>query len=69
MRLTQELLQDRNVAVYLGDGVYAVVHDGLLWLVTSNGIEITNEIALEPPVLGAFLETLQRSAVRLARTQ
>ncbi len=39
---------------YIGDGVY-VGHDGYqFWLFTSNGIEETNWIALEPSVVKAF---------------
>lgn len=35
---------------YLGDGVYAVVADGMLTLTTENGIHATNTVHLEPEV-------------------
>ena len=39
---------------YLGDGLY-VYHDGYhVWLYTSDGVEETNSVALEPAVLDAF---------------
>ena len=41
---------------YLGDGVYASFDGFQMWLETSNGIEITNSIALEPFVWQALLE-------------
>jgi hypothetical protein len=51
--------QSKN-ATYLGDGLYAD-HDGFqIRLYASNGIETTNEVFLEPPVLGAFLKYLER---------
>ena len=37
--------------MYLGDAVYASFDGYHIWLKTSNGIETTNEIALEPGVL------------------
>jgi len=40
---------------YLGDGAY-VEYDGFqVRLYTSNGIEVTNEVYLEPAVLSHFL--------------
>lgn len=39
---------------YLGDAVYADFDGYHIWLRTSNGISITNEIGLEPTVLEAF---------------
>lgn len=39
---------------YLGDGVY-VVHDGFgIWMTAENGMEATDAIYLEPPVLKAL---------------
>jgi len=41
---------------YLGDGVY-VGYDGYhVWLYTDTGIAVTNQIALEPPVLRNLAE-------------
>jgi hypothetical protein len=49
---------------YLGDGAY-VHHDGFsIWLTTSNGIETTNEICLEPEVLAAFLAYVERHTMK-----
>lgn len=35
---------------YLGDGVYAHFDGYQIWLTTTNGIHMTNSIALEPVV-------------------
>lgn len=40
---------------YLGDAVYASFDGYQIWLHTSNGISITNNIALEPAVFEALL--------------
>jgi hypothetical protein len=45
---------------YLGDGVYVSFDGWNAWLTTENGIETTNEICLEPEVLGALLEYVER---------
>lgn len=42
-------------AVYLGDAVYASYDGYQIWLHTTNGLSITNRIALEPPVWQALL--------------
>lgn len=45
---------------YLGDGVY-VGHDGYhIWIYTSNGIAVTNEVALDNHVLDAFKRWLKQ---------
>lgn len=51
--------------MYLGDAVYASFDGYHIWLKTSNGISITNEIALEPGVLNLldmFRKQLQEQA-------
>lgn len=46
---------------YLGDGVYVCVDDyGAVVLTTENGIEATNRIVLEPEVIQAFTQWLER---------
>ncbi len=50
---------------YLGDAVYARFDGYHVWLTTENGIAVTNEIALEPPVL----EALNKYVARLKETQ
>jgi hypothetical protein len=40
-----------TTAQYLGDGCYAEWEHGLLKLTTSNGIETTNTVYLEPEVI------------------
>lgn len=56
-----ELTQLDN-ALYIGDGVY-VGSDGLhVWLCTSNGLAVTNEVALDPHVLASFRKWLERHA-------
>jgi hypothetical protein len=41
---------------YLGDGVYVQWSMESLLLTTENGIEVTNQISLEPEVYAALLE-------------
>jgi hypothetical protein len=46
---------------YLGDGLYAR-HDGYqFWLSAEDGIRVTNEVALEPDVLHAFVKFIERT--------
>lgn len=50
----------RSHKEYLGDGAY-VEFDGFgVILTTSDGVRTTNEIFLEPEVLGNFEEWMQR---------
>jgi hypothetical protein len=44
---------------YLGDGAYAEWDGHDMTLTTSNGIEDTNTVVLEPGVLGMFLRFVQ----------
>ncbi len=49
----------RNLATnptveYLGDGVYATFDGYQIWLHVSNGLRITNQVALEPTVFDAL---------------
>lgn len=47
---------------YLGDGVY-VGHDGYqIWLWTSDGITVSNTIALDPTVYEALVRYAARTA-------
>ena len=51
---------------YLGDAVYVSFDGYQVWLSTTNGIGITNSIALEPPVymhLLDYVENLKKSGV------
>lgn len=43
---------------YLGDGLYAKFEGPALVLYTSNGIEVTNTVVLEPQVLKALMDYL-----------
>ena len=48
---------------YIGDGVYVEFDLGMIRLTTENGIEITNQIYLEPEVwraLKAWVEHLEK---------
>lgn len=46
--------------IYLGDGLYCG-HDGFqIWLYTSNGFEISNEVALDSNVQHALFRYLER---------
>jgi hypothetical protein len=45
---------------YLGDGVYASFDGWHMWLRTSDGLRVTNEIALEPAVYSALVRYATR---------
>ena len=45
-----ELNLNLRSITYLGDAVYATFDGYQIWLLTTNGIEITNKVALEPYV-------------------
>ena len=48
-------------ALYIGDGVY-VGSDGMhVWLCTSNGVAVTNAVALDDQVLEAFCKWLKKN--------
>jgi len=47
---------------YLGDGVYAVMMRGGVWLTAENGIEATDAIFLEPEVFVALQGFMKRHA-------
>lgn len=53
---------------YLGDAVYAEYEAGELRLWTTNGIEVTNEIFLEPEVFAALLQ-FHKKASEAVRTE
>ena len=46
--------------MYIGDGVYAGFDGFHVWLYTDDGLQITNQIALEPEVLLQFLKWTER---------
>lgn len=50
---------------YIGDGVYCTFDGFHFWLYTSNGIEITNKIALEPEVLSNFIAFVKACGVEI----
>lgn len=45
---------------YLGDGVYIEPWSQGLKLTTDNGIEVTNEIFLEPEIVGNLVKYLEK---------
>ena len=49
-----------NRCEYIGDGVYIEIEYGSIWLYTSNGINITNTIALDSEVYRNFTEYIKR---------
>jgi len=54
----------KQPSAYLGDGLY-VEFDGFQFrLYASNGIEVTNEVYLEPLVLKAFVEFAKQQGFR-----
>ncbi len=50
----------RPLASYLGDGVYADFDGFYVVLTTEDGISVTNRIALEPEVLVALNQYVER---------
>ncbi len=40
---------------YLGDGLYAAFDGYQIWVMSSNGIEVLDEVAFEPSTLSALL--------------
>ena len=44
-----------NAETYLGDGLYASFDGYHIWLKASNGVNVTNEVALEPAVFDALI--------------
>jgi hypothetical protein len=48
-------------ATYLGDGLYALDDGDTLVLFSSNGIEVLNEVHLEPGVIESMVRFLERS--------
>lgn len=54
-------LPDRSPdATYLGDGVYVDIACGMARLTTEDGVRVTNTIYLDPEVLLAFIEWINR---------
>jgi len=49
---------------YLGDGAYVGIRedDGMIVIYTTDGIEVTNSVYLDNPVLNNFLEWLKRNS-------
>lgn len=45
---------------YLGDGLYARALHGQVWLTAENGIEVLEQVALDPSTLAAFLKYAER---------
>ena len=54
--MTDSATMDLEDQEYLGDGLYVGTDGFHLWLYTSNGILVTNKVALEPQVLANFLD-------------
>ncbi len=54
----------RTDPAYLGDGVYACVEAGMIKLWTSNGVENSPPIYLEPEVMKALNEYAQQIGMR-----
>jgi hypothetical protein len=52
-------IQDLQNSSYLGDGVYIGYMYNALWIITTDGITITNQICLEDEVLSALNKYLQ----------
>jgi len=50
---------------YLGDGLYASFDGYQVWLETSDGVSITNSVALEPSVAAALDNYRRRLGILL----
>lgn len=50
-------------STYLGDGAYAKITHGMLWIYTSDGIRIQNEICLESDGLRQLIKFAQEQGV------
>ena len=55
------LIDQLKDSTYLGDAVYATFDGYQIWLHTSNGIEVTNSIALEPAVYDALVRYVHKA--------
>jgi hypothetical protein len=55
--------------VYLGDGVYADIENGMVKLTTEDGIRVTNVVFLELEVGRALVEYLREHAPRILETR
>jgi hypothetical protein len=53
-----------NPGTYLGDGLLASFDGYQFWLRASDGIRITNEVALEPSVLDAFQDFIAMTCAK-----
>lgn len=52
----------RKESVYIGDGAYVYDDTIHLWVFTTDGINITNKVALDPHVEKALLQILKARA-------
>ncbi len=57
---------------YLSDGAYVSFDGFYLWLTTSNGIEVTNKVALDPDAWAAlkrYVKQLERTNAALVKAK
>ena len=47
---------------YIGDGAYARYDGYSFWISTSDGLNVTNQVCLEPEVLKSFLQYVKKIA-------
>ena len=50
------MLKELEGSTYIGDAVYMKFDGYYIWLMTTDGISITNQIALEPQMLDTIKE-------------
>jgi hypothetical protein len=55
--------------MYLGDGVYADIENGMVKLTTENGYEATNTIFLELPVYEALVKYVEQAKASTAESK
>lgn len=53
----------------LGDGAYVGVDVDHVWIYTSNGVDVTNQVAMAPFVLNAFKHWAKRAEHHFAHTE
>jgi len=53
---------------YLGDGLYVEFDGYHVWLITSNGIQDIDRVALDPTVLRNFFEYIDRLKEKVKQT-
>lgn len=62
-RRTIESLKDDKSLSYHGDGLYCTIEFDNLWLYSTDGEVVTNQVCLEPQVLVSVLAYVRRQGL------